>query len=113
MNFQHKELAAGRWFEMSLIEQLANVGSEVERAILWKEKDNKDYSTKAIERALELLYLTIADEKNRKRLRELTRLREVLIDYFYADNQYGSSDKLWRTYFNAFGYAARVRRHRT
>lgn len=113
MNFQHKELAAGRWFEMSLIEQLANVGSEVERAILWKEKDNQDYSTKAIERALELLYLTIADEKNKKRLKELVRLREVLIDYFYADNQYGSSDKLWRNYFNAFGYAARVRRHRS
>ncbi len=113
MSFQHKELAAGRWFELSLVEQLANVGSEVERAILWKEKANKDYSTKAIERALELLYLTIADAKNRKRLRELTRLREALVDYFYADNQYGSSDELWRNYFNGFGYAARVKRNRS
>jgi hypothetical protein len=25
----HKELAAGRWFELSLVEQLANIGSDV------------------------------------------------------------------------------------
>lgn len=28
----HKELAAGRWFELSLAEQLGNIGSEVLRA---------------------------------------------------------------------------------
>lgn len=108
MSFQHKELAAGRWFELSPVEQLANVGSEVERAIQWREKGDQEYSTRAIERALELLYLTIGDEKNRKRLKELTRLQEVLADYFYADNQYGSSNALWRSYFGAFGHAARV-----
>jgi hypothetical protein len=33
MTVQHRELAAGRWFQLSLIEQPANTGSEVERAL--------------------------------------------------------------------------------
>ncbi|MEO0080965.1 MAG: hypothetical protein ABIL25_01575 [candidate division WOR-3 bacterium] len=107
MNFQHKELAAGRWQELDLVEQLANIGSEVERAILWKEKKNPEYATKAIERVLELMYLTIADPKNKSRLRELARLKEALTDYFYSDNRFGSSDQLWRNYFLAFAFAAR------
>lgn len=103
----HKELASGRWFTFAFVEQMANVGSEVERAIKWR-SENKDYSIKAIERALELLSLTIDDMKNIKRLKELTRLYEVLVDYFYYDNQYGSSDNLWQKYFYGFNYAARI-----
>jgi len=111
MNYQHKELAQGRWFAMSLFEQLANVGSEVERAIAWRNK-KKEYSTRAVERALELLELTINDHKHRKfsRLKELSRLKEVLLDFFYGDNQYSSSDELFRKYFYAFAYAARMKR---
>ena len=107
MSCQHKELAAGRWFELGFLEQMANVGSEVERAILWRAKGDSEYAGKAVERALELLGLTTADRRNRKRLKELTRVREALVDYFYADNQYSSSDGLWRNYFYSFAYAAR------
>lgn len=110
MTAQHRELAAGRWCQFSLAEQLANTGSEVERALNWKQRGNAEYSTKAIERALELLDLTIADARHRGRLRELTRVREVLVDYFYADNRFGSSPANWRTYFNAFAVAARAGR---
>jgi len=97
-----------RWFKLSLSEQLANIGSEVERTILWRQKDNPDYSQKAFERCLELLDLTLADSKNLRRLRELTRLREVLVDYFFGQNQYSSSDSLWQKYFLAFNYKARL-----
>ncbi len=107
MNYQHKELADGRWSELTLIEQMANVGSEVERAINWRNK-NKEYSVRAVERALELLELTINDSRNKRRLKEIVRLYEVLVDYFYADNQFKSSDRLWHNYFYAFGCAARV-----
>jgi hypothetical protein len=107
---QHKELAAGRWFQLSLLEQLANVGSEVERALSWQEKKNAKYQTLAFERALELLSLTIGDGKNRQRLKELTRLREALIDFFCYDNAFQSSPELWRKYFDAFAWAARARR---
>lgn len=106
----HKNLANGKWFELTFIEQMANIGSEVIRAINWKRKGETEYSNNAIERALELLYLTIEDLKNRKpsRLKELTRLYETLVDYFYCDNIYGSSDELWEKYFYAFNYAARL-----
>jgi len=110
MNTQHKELASGRWNKLSFVEQMANVGSEVERTIKWKEKNNADYKQKAFERALELLDLTIADGKNKKRLKELTRTRESLADFFVFENEYGSTDEAWQKYFLAFGVAARVNR---
>ena len=40
MEYQHKELAAGRWAQMSLAEQMLNIGSEVSRANRWKAKGN-------------------------------------------------------------------------
>lgn len=110
MTLQHKQLAQGRWFELSLLEQLANVGSEVERALSWQEKNNPQYREMAFARALELLALTVADAKNRERLKELTRLREALVDFFCFDNQFRSSPELWRKYFYAFNWAARAGR---
>jgi hypothetical protein len=101
----HKELAQGRWFELSLLEQLANIGMDIERAIRWKQKNNRDQSYKAFERALDLLSLAIIDPKNKKRLKELTRTREILIDYFVYDNEYGSTDESWHNYFYPFNYA--------
>ena len=47
----HKELASGRWFKFSLVEQLANVGSEIERTIIWNNKDI-NLSNKPFQRAL-------------------------------------------------------------
>jgi hypothetical protein len=108
----HRELAAGRWFELSLVEQLANVGSEVERAMSWRAKGNDAVWRRAFERALELLDLTIADERHRGRLKELTRVREILADHFWFDNEYRSTDESWHRYFHSFTYAAALRRGR-
>lgn len=108
----HKNLAAGRWFELSLIEQLANIGMDIERTIRWKQKGNIESSMQAFERALDLLNLSIVDVKNSKRLKELTRTREALIDYFMCDNEYGSTDKSWQDYFYPFNYAVALRRGR-
>ena len=96
----------GRWFELSLVQQLANVGAEVDRAMIWKKKDEK-LSQKAFERGIELLDLTIEDKKNRGgKLKELCRLKEVLGDYFMGDNQYGSTEENWNSYFYFFNAAA-------
>ena len=110
MNYQHQQLAKGEWFTLSLVQQLAHVGSEVERAINWKNKDNRQYSQMAFERALELLSLTKDDPKNKLRLKEPTRLYELLADYFAGDNSFGFSDEFWRSYFLAFAYAVSVGR---
>ena len=103
---QHKQLSTGRWFNLSFFEQMANIGSEVERAISWKNK-NKDFSRKAVDRALELLFLSIDDKKNVSRLKELTRVYEGVGDYFYGDNVFQSSDLLWQKYFYNFAFATR------
>lgn len=108
MNNQHKNLAGGRWQKLTFFEQMANVGSEVGRAINWKNKGNVEYSRMAIERALELLDLTIDNEKRRSRLKELMRVREALADYFVFENSYNSTDKSWQDYFYCFNFAARA-----
>jgi hypothetical protein len=111
MTVVHRELAAGRWFELSLVEQMANIGSEIERTIAWRGRSERN-SAAAFDRGLELLDLTIADPHHRGRLRELTRVREALADHFVFDNGYGSTDESWRRYFHAFTYAAALRRGR-
>ncbi|MFH1582871.1 MAG: hypothetical protein ABIB72_00940 [Candidatus Falkowbacteria bacterium] len=108
MEYQHKNLAGGRWSQLSFFEQMANIGSEVERTIKWKNKNNPEYSQMAFERALELLDLTIANEKSKSRLKELSRVREALADYFAFENIYQSTDKSWQKYFYAFNFAARI-----
>ena len=82
MGFQHKNLAEGRWAQMSLSEQMANIGSEISRALNWKKKDNNEYCEKAVIRALELISLTLDTVTVKSHIRELARLREVLLDYF-------------------------------
>lgn len=105
----HTGLTHERWFKFTLFEQLANVGMDIELIIQWRNK-NREYSIKAFERALELLDLTIADPKNKKRLKELCRARYLLVDYFFYDNEYQSTDKQWQDYFYQFNYAAALAR---
>jgi len=112
MNVQHPSLAAGRWQTFSLVEQLANIGSEVERAINWLSKNNPEYSRLAFTRALELLNLTIADPRHRHRLKEMTRLREALLDYFLGNNEFRSTEKSWRDYFYCFACASAIRKRK-
>jgi len=107
MSYQHKDLAAGRWGQLSLLEQMANIGSEVERAINWRIKKNTDYAQKAFERALELIDLTLDNDKNYAHLKEITRMREAIVDYFSGVNQFMSSEGSWRNYFLPFIYASR------
>jgi hypothetical protein len=107
VSFQHKDLAAGRWKELSLIEQMANIGSEVERALNWRAKNNAEYSRNAFERALELIDLSLDSSTKHSHLKELARLREALVDYFFGTNEFESTEASWRKYFTAFTYAAR------
>ena len=104
---EHKELAAGRWQELPLVEQMANIGSEVERALNWKFKKNPVYQQKAYERALELLDLTLEGAVPFSRLKEIARVREALVDYFDGSNDFMSSENSWKKYFSHFTYAAR------
>ena len=107
-DLRHSASIAERWFTFPLVEQLGNVGSEVSRALKWK-SSNADIANRALHRALELIDLTLDDPRHRvsvARLREICRVREVLLDYLIGPNQYGSTEKALRRYFDAFGVAA-------
>jgi hypothetical protein len=110
MNPQHAGLAAGRWKKLPFVERMANIGSEVERALKWREKHNIEYSDRAFERALELVDLTLEYPDKRSHLKELARLREALVDYFCGANEFRSSESSWRKYFSPFTFAARGNR---
>lgn len=110
MSYQHKELASGRWKELSLVEQMANIGSEVGRAMRWRQKGNADLAKKATFRALELLDLSLGAGHSYPRLKELARVREALVDDLLGSNEFGSSDALWRSYFDHFNYVAAANR---
>lgn len=106
MKIFHQETQK-RWSKYSLIEQMANIGVEIGRAINWRNKNNKKMSNNAFFRALELIDFTIDDPKNRNSLKEILRAREMLVDYFMGENLYGSTDNQWEKYFYYFALASR------
>lgn len=106
----HPELTPERWFAFTLIDQLANIGSDIIRTINWKQKGDPEMARGAFYRALELIDLTIQDPKNKGRLREILRTREALVDHFVYDNIYRTTDEIWYNYFFAYNYASAMQR---
>ena len=109
----HSSLADGRWVTMSIAEQMANVGSEYERALRWKERGNASYFQAAFDRMLELFDLTIEDERWRShRLKELCRVREIVRDQLCSEQPEPWSQADLKDYFLGFGILARNERDR-
>ena len=106
MPFKHKELAAGRWYKLSLMEQLGNIGGEVLRVWRAQNKDQKLFE-QAEERALELFDLTLSDPRWKGRRGEIARAREVFCDAIYGGQLYKSSLSDLTKYFDHFAFAAR------
>src|SRR3989344_907233 len=103
----HPQMAAGRWFQYSLDEQMGNIGSEVSRAANWQNKDEVIFWG-AVERGLELFNLTLADPRwAQHRKREINRAKEVFVDAIYGGGQYKSSLKKLMPYFDYFALKAR------
>ncbi len=103
-------LAGSRWSEISLSEQLGNIGSEVHRAGQWNTRGDSGQRDRALDRAFALFDFTLADVRWVGRRKELARSREVLADMFYGEQQYGYSQLDLERYFDQFAYAARVGR---
>jgi len=104
---QHTDLKTDRWFKLSLLEQMANIGSEIERAIKWTNKNNPEYGNLANTRALELFDLTLQDKRHGSGLKEIARARELWLDYFVGANQYRQTEEQWHRYIYSFTYASR------
>lgn len=103
----HASLAAGRWQSFTLAEQLANVGSEVSRALRAHAAGNPERMWNALARALELFDLTAADDRWAGRRKEILRAREVVCDYLVGDNEYRSTADSLDRYFLSFAILAR------
>jgi hypothetical protein len=103
----HSQLADGRWGQLSLVQQMGNIGSEFSRAATAQQQGRTDRVDAATGRCFELFDLTITDPRLVHRNREIVRAREVVADFFYGGNIYGSTAEQLNDYFNAFAIAAR------
>lgn len=110
MTFRYKEAVKEKWQRFSLIEQLANIGSEVSRAKNWQGKDKKLFWG-AVERAIDLFDLTLQDKrwrgKEKKKLKELVRVKELFCDALLGGKEYGTTLEDLDKYFLYFGILAR------
>lgn len=107
----HAAQASGRWFTLTIVEQLANIGTEVARAARAKSDGNRARFDHSLDRALELFDLSLADGRwSSARRREIARAREVICDFLVGDNAYGSSAESLDRYFLPFAVAARSQR---
>jgi hypothetical protein len=101
----HKNLAHGRWGELTLAEQLGNIGSEVSRARLSQGKDDARFWG-AVTRGLELFNLTLADKRWGKRRGEISRACEVFCDAVLGGEVYGGDLESLDRYFTYFALLA-------
>ena len=104
----HESLAAGRWQAFSLVEQLGNIGSEVDRAIRAHEHGRQDRFEAALGRALELFDLTVSDPRWKlHQRREILRAREQFCRIFFDETAEPDLASYLSKYFLQFALAAR------
>lgn len=104
----HTGLTEEKWFSKPLSFQLANIGSEVSRTFNWLKKRQLEAARLAFERGLELFDLTVDDPKNRTKLKEILRSREVFAaNYLDSIDDVGKIDDSILKYFDQFAFLYR------
>ncbi len=92
MAYFHPNLTEDTWQSLSKTKEILNIGSELTRAKINFAKGYNVDGARSVDRALELLDLTIGDPKwHGGGRRELLRLRE------YLGSAYEEPDKDWNT----------------
>lgn len=109
-NFIHKNLAAGRWGQLSFSEQMGNIGSEVGRARLAQNNNSVRFDG-AVRRALDLFDLALADNRWRGRQFELARARELFCAASLGQEEYATSLADLDRYFMQFATAVAISRN--
>lgn len=99
-NLGHLESARASWAKFSRIQQLANIGSEVSRAL--KSRGNQARYWGAVTRALDLFYLTVEDARWKGHRRELLRVRELFAAAALGSDEYKTSLEDLDLYFDVF-----------
>ena len=90
-----------RWFDLSLPEQMVNIGNEVKRAVRFDEDNQKKRAF--IKKALEYIELTMDDPKNKTVIPEIKIGKEILEDYM-GDHVVNYTKEQIRDYYLNFMY---------
>jgi len=101
-----------RWAQLTIFEQMGNIGSEVGRAINAQRRGKTERMNGAIDRAIDLFDATAAvwAQKKSPRTREILRAKEQFLGLFFGDADEVAAidaDGLER-YFMQFAAAARM-----
>ena len=111
MNSKNSDLVLGRWYELTVVQQLANIGNHVIEAIARKNQECLQRMQQELEQALKFFDLTLEDNRwNFYRLREIKTARMMVCDFLVGDNEYKSDEKFLNDYFTQFAIAARANR---
>ena len=102
---EHLEAARASWEKFSFVEQMANIGSEVSRAL--RAQGNRMRFWGAVTRALDLFYLTIEDPRWKRHRREVLRVRELFAAAALGSDEFKTSLQDLDRYFDCFAWLAR------
>ncbi|TSC56803.1 MAG: Uncharacterized protein G01um101418_204 [Parcubacteria group bacterium Gr01-1014_18] len=111
LDFMNTMHSVENWHVLSLSSQMGNIGSEISRAKNWRGRNDIQY-IKALERAFELLDLTLSDPARNHQLREISRVREVLADIYLGSFEYKTTLEDLDRYFMPFAIVARKEMNR-
>lgn len=82
MSISHKSLTPEKWRERDFSTQILNVAAELHRAYKALTRDDSEGAALAYARALELVDLTVATNRQRNLLRELLRWRCLVAEEY-------------------------------
>lgn len=102
------EIDRGRWAQLSIFEQMGNIGAEVGRAVNATRAGKDKRAQGAIDRAVDLLDATVEVlvAQRSPRVKEVLRAREEFLRLFFDGTFEEDADNIVR-YFNLFAIAAR------
>ena len=86
-NRYHKNLDSKKWQNFSKEKQILNIAAEFSRAKNWLAKSDNSEVLNCLNRAFELIDLTINDLKWKNGLKELLRFRQVLAEFYLGKNK--------------------------
>ena len=90
-----------KWFELSLVQQMVNIGNEVKRGL--KFESNPDKKHMFFQKAIQYTQFTMEDSKNAHVLPELLIGKEVLEDYCGEHNLACTGEQI-NGYYQAYQY---------
>lgn len=98
------------WINKPLLEQEANIGSEVHRSISWRLRNNPQYSKTAFDISLELIDLTLKSNLSQLQRNEILRLKKSWSDFYLLKDSGKLTNEYWEEFFYRITYTYAIRK---